>query len=223
MTHFLLSALFIALFFLFVYFIWYQQVYFKVSGVIEPLKLLLIVDVILGPLLTFIIYKQGKKNLKIDLMMIVLFQIMAFIYGANSIYLGKPSLVIHRTGYLEVVSEININYIELSDEMREANYWFKPIYGKIEGGDLNPISEAKDYLHLVTPFDHNQKSSFSKFLSTSEVKNTFINSKKEIINRIDSLLDESDDYIFYELNYGKLFGVLVINKNGLKMQEIIFP
>ncbi|WP_223789724.1 hypothetical protein [Marinicella meishanensis] len=223
LTHFLLSALFITTFFLFAYFIWYQQVFFKISGVIEPLKLLLIVDVILGPLLTFIIYKEGKKNLKFDLMMIVLFQIMAFIYGAHSVYLGKPSLVIHRTGYLEVISENDINYAELSDEMKLENYWFRPIYGKIEGGDLTPISDAKDYLYLVTPFDRNQISSFSEFLSPSEIKKTFENSTSEIKNRIDSLLDESDEYIFYELNYGKLFGVLIINRSGLNMQEILMP
>ncbi len=222
-THFLLSALFITMFFLFVYFIWYQQVYFKISGVIEPLKLLLIVDVILGPLLTFMIYKKGKKNLKFDLMIIILFQILAFIYGAYSIYLGKPSLVIHRTGYLEVISENSINYTELSDEMKKANYWFRPIYSKIEGGDLSPISKAKDYLNLVIPFDINQKASFSRPLSSTQIENTFKKSKIEIKNRINSLLDKSDEYIFYELKYGELFGVLVMDENGLNMLEILIP
>lgn len=156
-------------------------------------------------------------------MIIILFQILAFIYGAYSIYLGKPSLVIHRTGYLEVISENSINYTVLSDEMKKANYWFRPIYGKIEGDDLSPVSEAKDYLYLVTPFDNKQKSSFSKILSPSEIKKIFKQSKIEIKNRINFFLDKSDEYIFYELNYGKLFGIVIINKNELKMQEIIIP
>lgn len=211
------------MFFLFVYFIWYQQIYFKISGVIEPLKLLLIVDVILGPLLTFMIYKKGKKDLKFDLMIIILLQLLAFIYGAYSIYLGKPSLVIHRTGYLEVISENSINYTELSDEMKKANYWFRPIYGKIEGGDLSPISEAQDYLNLVIPFDINQKASFSRPLSSTQIENTFKKSNIEIKNRMNSLLDKSEEYIFYELKYGEFFGVLLINKNGLNMLEILIP
>jgi hypothetical protein len=45
----------------------------------------------------------------------------------------------------------------------------------------------------------------------------------EIKNRINALLDKSDEYIFYELKYGKLFGVVIINKNGLNMLEILIP
>ena len=121
-VHLLISALFVALFFLFVYFVWYQQIYFEISGVFTPMKILFVVDVVLGPLLTFIVYKEGKKHMKLDFILIALFQLLAFSYGAYSVFLGKPSLVIHRTGYMEVMLEKHVDYALLNDEMKSQNY-----------------------------------------------------------------------------------------------------
>ncbi|MCW8870924.1 MAG: hypothetical protein OQK49_09485 [Proteobacteria bacterium] len=102
--HFLLSVIFIGGFIVFLNLFWYRHLV-GVTGVIEPLKLLVIVDVLIGPLLTFIVYKQGKKTLKFDLSVIVLMQLAAFIYGAFIIYQGKPSWLVFNDNAFEVVYE----------------------------------------------------------------------------------------------------------------------
>ena len=79
LIHLFISIIVIGLFFAMVYFIWYPKPFFDISGVIEPFKLLIFVDVIVGPLLTLIVYKKGKKNLKLDISIIAVFQLVALI------------------------------------------------------------------------------------------------------------------------------------------------
>ncbi len=100
--HFTLSLLVIGGFIVFLNYFWYQNLV-RVTGVVEPLKLLVLIDVVLGPLLTFIVYKKGKRTLKFDLAVIVLMQLSAFVYGAYTIYQGKPSWLVFNANAFEVV------------------------------------------------------------------------------------------------------------------------
>jgi hypothetical protein len=105
LIHLTLSVLVVGLLFLTILYIWYPKPFFEISGVIEPLKLLIMVDVIIGPLLTFVVYKQGKKSLKLDLSIIVLLQIAALFYGVYTIYKGRPSLIVMNNGQFHYLVE----------------------------------------------------------------------------------------------------------------------
>jgi len=126
LIHLSLSALVIGLFFLTLYSIWYPQPFFAISGVVEPLKLLVMVDVIVGPLLTFVVYKKGKKTLKLDLSVIVLMQIFALAYGANTIYQGRPSLLVFNNGQFHYMAEKFAKNQELKVESLKPSLFSKP-------------------------------------------------------------------------------------------------
>ena len=49
-----------------VFFVWYPAPLAKAVGVTHIFLMMLIIDVIVGPILGFLVYKQGKKNLKFD-------------------------------------------------------------------------------------------------------------------------------------------------------------
>lgn len=70
--------------------LWYPGGYFKLLGGSELLYIMLGVDVCLGPLLTFVVYKVGKKTLKFDLAVIALCQLCALIYGSNVMFQSRP-------------------------------------------------------------------------------------------------------------------------------------
>ncbi|ENW93996.1 TfpX/TfpZ family type IV pilin accessory protein [Acinetobacter dispersus] len=58
---------------------------------ITPIFLMMVgIDIIVGPLLTFLVYKKGKKTLKLDLSIIVVIQCIALIYGVFNIYQSRP-------------------------------------------------------------------------------------------------------------------------------------
>ena len=89
-ANFFISLSIIALFLIFAYFIWFPAPFAEISGFNKTAVILLLTNICLGPLLIFIIYKDNKKNLKLDLSILAVIQVSAFIFGAYSFYLKHP-------------------------------------------------------------------------------------------------------------------------------------
>ena len=68
----------------------YPAPLFQAVGGDKIFLMLLGIDVVLGPLLTFIVFKQGKRTLKFDLSVIAFVQICALAYGVQALYAGRP-------------------------------------------------------------------------------------------------------------------------------------
>jgi hypothetical protein len=69
---------------------WYPPGFFHMAQADRLLVLLGGVDLVLGPLLTLVVYKQGKKTLKFDLGVIALLQVSALVYGLHTVWLSRP-------------------------------------------------------------------------------------------------------------------------------------
>ena len=76
--HLLISVLIALISILLVFFVWYPAPLAEALGVGHLFLMLIFIDVMLGPLLGLIIYKEGKKSLKFDLTIIILIQIYGF-------------------------------------------------------------------------------------------------------------------------------------------------
>ena len=70
--------------------LWYPQPYFTADGGWRVLRIIVLVDVVLGPLLTFVVFNRAKHELLRDLAVIVVIQIAAFVYGAVTMYQYRP-------------------------------------------------------------------------------------------------------------------------------------
>ena len=98
--HLALSAV---IFFVFLYiliFHWYPLPYFHSDGGWQGVRIMLFVDVVLGPLLTLIVfnYKKPRKKIIFDLSVIVIIQIGALIWGVNAVYNGRPVVIVYYEG-----------------------------------------------------------------------------------------------------------------------------
>ena len=110
-----------------VFFIWYPTLLAKVEGVSNIFLMLLIIDVILGPLLGFLVYKEGKKSLKMDLSIIILIQILALSYGVYAIAKPRPAWIVQAGWLFEVVPA---NGIDSKDQLKApAPYHSNSIFG----------------------------------------------------------------------------------------------
>ena len=71
---------------------WYPDVFFEAEGGWSGMKLLAVVDLVLGPSLTFIIFNnlKAKKEIIFDLSLIAIVQISALIWGAVQVYSERP-------------------------------------------------------------------------------------------------------------------------------------
>jgi len=77
-----------------IYFVWYPPPYFQVAGGSNLMLLIMGVDIVIGPLLTLVIYKAGKKGLRFDLACIAALQAAAFLYGLSVIALARPVFIV---------------------------------------------------------------------------------------------------------------------------------
>ena len=83
------TAIFVVLSYL-ILFHWYPQPFFLSDGGWQGIRIIAGVDLVLGPVLTFVVFRKNKPSLKFDLGLIALFQISALIWGIWAVYNERP-------------------------------------------------------------------------------------------------------------------------------------
>jgi hypothetical protein len=96
-----------------VFFVWYPGVLALATGGIALFALIVAVDVTLGPLLTLIIFKSGKKSLRFDLTVIALIQVAALLYGAWTMFAGRPAFVVFSKDRFEIAQASDLERASL--------------------------------------------------------------------------------------------------------------
>lgn len=90
--------------------------------------MMLAIDVIVGPILGLLVYKEGKKTLKFDLGVIIAIQISASCYGLYSIEQGRPAWLAYNVDRFELVrkNEIVDQNINQAKPQFQQPSWLKP-------------------------------------------------------------------------------------------------
>lgn len=86
-----------------IYLVWYPGALFDVAGGFALFLLIAGVDVTIGPLVTLIIFRQGKKGLKFDLATIAVAQFAALLYGTSVLYESRPAWIVFVVDRFELV------------------------------------------------------------------------------------------------------------------------
>lgn len=103
-----------------VFFVWYPAPLHTALGVTKIFLLLLLIDVVLGPILTFIVYKKGKRTLVMDLAVIAVLQFAALFYGLWVVAEGRPAWLVFGGNHFELVRKVDI---EPRDLTRQPSWW----------------------------------------------------------------------------------------------------
>ncbi|MBV7561405.1 TfpX/TfpZ family type IV pilin accessory protein [Pseudomonas sp. sia0905] len=122
------SSIIALLVLLLVFRLWYPAPLHVAVGVTNIFLLLLLIDVILGPLLTLVVYKAGKKTLVFDLAVIALLQLSALIYGLHAVADGRPAWLVFNTDRFDLVRVLDVDTRKLDQarpEFRQPS-WFGP-------------------------------------------------------------------------------------------------
>jgi hypothetical protein len=106
--------------------VWYPGPLFEAAGGTGMLYILVGVDVILGPLLTLIVFKSGKRGMKFDLTVIGLVQLAALVYGVHIVFLARPAFIVFVKDRFELVIAAEQDPAELArakyPEFREPGW-----------------------------------------------------------------------------------------------------
>jgi hypothetical protein len=105
-VHLVISALIGILAFTLIYFVWFPSPYFLLASGRELFLLLLGCDVVLGPLLTLVIFNilKSRRELRRDLMLIALIQLGALSYGLHVIFEVRPLYIVFYGDQFNVVA-----------------------------------------------------------------------------------------------------------------------
>ena len=117
-----------------VFFVWYPSPLATAVGVTQIFLMMLAIDVIVGPVLGLLIYKEAKKNLKFDLSVIITIQIAALCYGVFSIEQGRPVWIAYNVDRFELVrkNEVITDHIDQALAQFQHTSWFKPQYVAVQ-------------------------------------------------------------------------------------------
>lgn len=115
LLHLTISAFIALLTLLLVFGLWYPAPLHEALGVTHIFLLLLLVDVTLGPLLTLLVYKVGKRSLVMDLTIIAVLQLTALGYGFWNVVEGRPAWMVYNADRFDVVTVVDIDTRRLEE------------------------------------------------------------------------------------------------------------
>jgi hypothetical protein len=98
--------------------LWYPGPLFEAAGGNDLLFILVGVDVVVGPLITLVIFRSGKPGLKFDLAVIGVLQISALVYGMHAVYQARPAFIVFVADQFQVASAAQLD----PEELAKAKY-----------------------------------------------------------------------------------------------------
>lgn len=94
--------------------VWFPGPLFEAAGGLGLLYILVGVDVALGPLLTLVVFKSGKRGMKFDLAVIATVQLTALVYGCTVVFLARPAFIVFVKDRFEMVAVVELDPAEVA-------------------------------------------------------------------------------------------------------------
>ena len=234
LIHFSASLLVILIFIYILRTHWYPEPFFSASGGIQGLKLVFLVDLVLGPLLTFVVFQRSKTfwAKTIDFSFILTLQLSAFVWGVNAVYQQRPVAIVFWDD----------QFFTVPDQVLLQHYKDHPVYENLHNSTSIPIIYAKkpenmaEYRPMMQRIrerniaPHHQLELYQEFkLNFDTVKPYSMNIDQQDIttkNQIEEFSrqnnSQSDDNLFFTLKSKYQNIVLAFNKEGDLIGHIKF-
>jgi hypothetical protein len=114
--HFGLSVLVAGAAALLVFLLWYPMPLMEIAGGRDLFMIVVAVDVVLGPVITFAVFdrRKGWSELRRDLLFVAMMQLAGLAYGLHTVYRVRPVFLALENDRLRVVRAIDLEGADLS-------------------------------------------------------------------------------------------------------------
>ena len=145
--HLLGSLLVITVFMVLVYGYWYAAPYDMIFSTGDVVKVLVGVDLVLGPMITLVIFNvlKSRKELIRDLGVILTIQIVALAWGTQVAYSVRPQYLAFVGSNVYAVTGRDINVAELPEDIKQRAWYQLPVPVSVQG----PQSQAEWGQHMA--------------------------------------------------------------------------
>lgn len=151
LTHLAISATVVGTVLAVVFFVWYPHPYFQAIGAWNVVRVLIVVDLVIGPLLTLIVYKPKKPSLVFDMSVIAAIQLAALAYGVTTIFQERPYFAVFAMDGFRIIAAKDIDFDTIEDEALRR----KPLVGPIlVVASMPEDAEARERLMMEVLFEN---------------------------------------------------------------------
>ncbi|MCX7140728.1 MAG: hypothetical protein NT123_06400 [Proteobacteria bacterium] len=127
--------------------IWYPSPYFEALGGRRLIELIVGVDVVLGPLITLVVFDTRKKSLKFDLAAVAVLQMAALAYGVHVAFQARPAYLLFVKDRFEIVTANQLEPEQLA-KVKRPEFKTVPFSGPVAAAAELPTDPKE--LELLT-------------------------------------------------------------------------
>ena len=217
--HFFISICISLISLFWVFHVWYPSPVAKATDVTHIFLMLLAIDVILGPILGFVVYKEKKRTLKFDLAVIFLLQLSALGYGLYSISQARPVWIAYNVDRFELIRAndiISSNLDKAAVEYKQPT-WLKSKFVGVEiSKDLNEKNQNM-FEEVFGGISIAQRP--ERYVSIDKVK-TQIKSRSQSLSQLNQY-NTSNDVQKILIKYPKANAWLPLKANAVDMVALL--
>ncbi|HUP91035.1 MAG TPA: hypothetical protein VM074_02215 [Solimonas sp.] len=206
---------------------WFPGIFFALDGGWQGVRIMLFVDVVLGPALTFLVYNPAKtrRALAVDFTFIGVVQLAAMIWGIHAVHSRRPLALVYNAAQFYTVRA----------EAYEQQHW--PLENLRQYGDKAPVmiyaepstpEAAKKSLdrlfkeglieaqqpELYRRYDENLPAIFKDTSKVQEVTKGKPELEAELQALMQKLGGRAEDYYYYSFAGEYKTAWLVVDKKG---------
>lgn len=232
LIHFTLSVTIVSFVIALIVYFWYPLEYIGLTRFKQVALLIISVDLVMGPVLTFVVFNPLKKNLRFDLAVIAILQFSALGYGVYTLFKGHPVYITfnedrftlvqasdakpEKAKYNEYkVSKLTsgiIAFAKLPEDPKESEAL---LFSAMAGGP--DLDRRTDYYE---PYGAHISSVLAKSLDPE-----LIFSKENLLPESQSFLKEHgnsfEDFAFLPLSSSSKFAIIVLDKESAQPIDTI--
>ncbi len=224
-THLITSAGIITAFSLFVYLIWYPSPYHIIHSTLDVIKNLVLVDVVLGPILTLVLFdiRKPHKELRRDISIVVLIQLAALVWGGHITYKMRPLVAAYYENTFFTVTREDLDPADLNHDMLPAFYetprlvYVMPIKDKEERQKhFSKVLSLEEKPLMLQPFHYADLDTFYADLhDAGRLDMDRVSSEPEKLQKLKAFWIEhqgkAEDYCYHQVMSGPFVGTLVMD------------
>lgn len=148
LVHLGISVLIAAVVAWLVFKVWYPFPYNHLTGGLGLFTIVVLVDLVCGPLVTFILAnpRKSKRELTLDFSLVALIQLSALLYGLHTVKIARPVLLSFERDRIAVITEAEIDLENLHEA--PANLRQLPLLGQQKIG-IRRAQNEKEFFESI--------------------------------------------------------------------------
>ncbi|MGI9291548.1 MAG: TfpX/TfpZ family type IV pilin accessory protein [Gammaproteobacteria bacterium] len=230
LAHFCLSALVVLTVLTVILSLWYPGPFFQIVGAFDAIKILIGVDLVLGPLLTLILFKPGKWGLKFDMGMVATIQLAALVYGVHTLYIERPYYAVFMADRFEILAERDVDKSKISNDAFLDKPWNGPIFVVAEmPADQKERSKITEEIFFEGGRDVHRRpelwqpyaEAVADVARNAKPLQDLLQKRPDLESEIKDFLEKQESYIYIPVMGRKDILTMVLDAESLKPIDVI--